>query len=241
MLRRYGAIIVEDRRALSDETPSKGYIQLVTSPFTGIGACLALLGIAIGLTQYGFQQWIPTNLQEMGFGAIGASAILRDAAFVGLPLTLPLAYFYGRRSSRWTIVVLAVLNIISVAGFAITGNRTAYPQAILVILLVIPIWSINGLAGVLAAYAVEVYPTRIRARGGSLSAGATKLGGVLILALAAAAVTAPSIRTTAVAGLIPMVLAVSLLLAYGPETRRRSLEHIAKIRLGTKASSGIRR
>jgi len=125
--------------------------------------------------------------------------------------------------------------------FAIAGNHPDYPRAVLEVLLVIPIWSISGLAGVLAAYAVEIYPTKIRARGGSLSAGATKLGGVLILALAAAAAATPSIRTTAIVGLLPMVLAIFFLIVFGPETRRRSLEHIAKTQLETAANSDTRR
>src|SRR2546425_8356758 len=53
---------------------------------------------------------------------------------------------------------------------------------------------------VVIAYASEVFPTKIRSRGTGLAAGATKFGGVMILAIVAAAIAAPSIRATAVFG-----------------------------------------
>jgi putative MFS transporter len=71
-----------------------------------------------------------------------------------------------------------------------------------------------------------VYPTAIRARGSGLSAGATKAGGVAILGLVLIAFAAPSIRMTAVLGVVPMVAAVVAITAFGPETRHKRLEQI---------------
>ena len=69
--------------------------------------------------------------------------------------------------------------------------------------------------GVVVSVTADVawtFPTRVRSRGTGLAAGATKFGGVLILATVAAAIAAPSIRSTAVIGAIPLVLAISSLL-----------------------------
>jgi putative MFS transporter len=62
---------------------------------------------------------------------------------------------------------------------------------------------------------------------------------VLILALAAAAAAAPSIKVTAIVPVVPMALAVVAIIAFGPETRRRSLEQITAGETGTAAASAI--
>jgi len=79
----------------------------------------------------------------------------------------------------------------------------------------------------LSGYSSEIYPTRIRSHGTGFAAGASKAGGVAIIALVVFGVAAPSISTIALIGAIPMALAVLLAVRYGVETRRRSLEEIA--------------
>ena len=76
------------------------------------------------------------------------------------------------------------------------------------------------------SYASEVYPTKIRSRGTGLAAGATKFGGVLILATVAAAIAAPSIKATAIIGAIPLTLAIVALILFGIETKKKQLERI---------------
>jgi putative MFS transporter len=92
--------------------------------------------------------------------------------------------------------------------------------------LIVPIWGISSLTAVMIAYASEVYPTKVRSRGSGLAAGATKFGGVLILAFVAAAIAAPSIRLTALYGVIPLVLAIIALAIFGVETKKKQLERI---------------
>ncbi|MGH9149299.1 MAG: MFS transporter, partial [Acidimicrobiales bacterium] len=88
------------------------------------------------------------------------------------------------------------------------------------------IWGISSLTAVTAAYASEIYPTRIRARGTGLAAAGTKLGGVLVLAVVAAALAAPSISVTALLGAIPITVAIVLIILFGVETRKKGLEQI---------------
>lgn len=77
-----------------------------------------------------------------------------------------------------------------------------------------------------AAYASEIYPTRVRGRGTGLAAAGTKLGGVMILAAVAASLAAPSISVTALLGAVPIIVAIVLLVAFGVETRKKGLETI---------------
>ncbi len=227
IMRRYGAEIVEDDEAEDVATPEHGhYLQLFRSPFTGLTAVLVMLAVGIGMVQYGFQQWIPSNLQKLGYTEVNASKILRDSALIGFPLNFPIAFLYGFWSSRKTIILMASLTSAALIGFAVAGSNVADNHTLLYVLLVVPIWGISSLIAVTAAYASEIYPTHIRARGTGLAAAGTKLGGVLVLAAVAAAVAAPSISVTALLGAAPILVAILLLVVFGVETRKKGLEAI---------------
>jgi len=228
VMKRYGAVVVEADEIEPDleRHVRSHYGQLFRDPFTGLTAVLVVLAIGIGIVQYGFQQWIPSNLQKLGYNEVNASRILRDSALIGFPLNFPVALLYGFWSSRKTIVIMAALTAAALLGFVVGGQHVADNRALLHVLLIVPIWGISSLTAVTAAYASEIYPTRIRARGTGLAAAGTKLGGVLILGTVAAAVAAPSISTTALLGAVPMIGAIVLLILFGVETRKKGLEQI---------------
>jgi len=79
---------------------------------------------------------------------------------------------------------------------------------------------------VLSVYSAEIYPTRIRSRGTGFAAGASKAGGVAIIALVVFGIATPSIATVALIGAAPMTVAVVLMALFGVETRQRRLEDI---------------
>lgn len=228
IMARYGAVVVEADESEPDveEHVHGHYGQLFRSPFTGLTAVLVMLALGIGVVQYGFQQWIPSNLQKLGYNEVNASKILRDSALIGFPLNLPVALLYGFWSSRKTIIIMAALTAAALLGFVFAGGRVVDNSALLHVLLVVPIWGISSLTAVTAAYASEIYPTRIRARGTGLAAAGTKLGGVLILAAVAAALATPSISATALLGAVPLVVAIALMMFFGVETRKKGLEQI---------------
>ncbi len=228
VMTRYGAAVVQEGEPGPEieKNLKPTARQVFTGPFLGLSAAVVLLALSIGLTQYGFQQWMPTNLQRLGFKAVSSSEILRDSAVIGFPFSLPVALLYGFWSSKKTVVIMASLIITALLGFAVEGDHIAGNPALLHVLLVIPIWGIGILTSLLAAYTVEIYPTVVRARGSGVSAGMTKFGGVMILALVAAALATPSLRLTAAIGAIPMIAAVLVILAVGPETHHKQLERI---------------
>jgi putative MFS transporter len=227
VMRRYGATIVEKESELTVERElNRGFGQLLSGPFLGLSAAVVLLALSIGTTQYGFQQWMPSNLQRLGLSEVDASEILRNAAIIGFPFSLPVALLYGFWSSKKTVLMIVGLMGVALGAFALLGDQVAANRTLLYVLLVVPVWGISILNAVLAAYTAEVYPTVVRARGSGLSAGATKAGGVLILALVVAAVAAPSVRVTAALGVVPMALAIIAIIAFGPETRHKQLELI---------------
>jgi len=231
---RYSARVVPDEsgRHATEAPVHGGYTQLLARPFLGITATVMLLGLGVGLVTYGFQLWIPSNLRGLGFTQVTADRILRESALIGFPLNFVVAWMYGFWSSRRTLIVLAALNAAALLGFVAAGDRVANNGALLHGLLVIPIWGISSVTATLVCYSAEAYPTRIRSRGAGLAAGAAKVGGVLVIAFVAAAVTAPSIAGTALIGAIPMALAAIAAAMYGIETQRRPLEEITAQELG---------
>jgi putative MFS transporter len=228
VMERYGVAVTEGEESelAREQVVTSGYRQLFRHPFTGLTGVLVLLAIGIGAIQYGFQQWIPSNLQTLGYDEVDASKILRDSALIGFPLNFPIALLYGYWSSKRTIIIMAVVTAAALIGFVVAGDSVADDSTLLHILLIVPIWGISSLTAVTAAYASEIYPTRIRARGTGLAAAGTKFGGVVILAAVAAALAAPSISLTALLGAIPLVGAIILMMLFGIETRKKGLEQI---------------
>lgn len=227
VMRRYGAVITEKDSELSIEKDMVGgWRQLLTGPFAGLTLAIVLLAVSVGATQYGFSQWMPSNLEKLHLSSVEASSLLRNAAIIAFPFSVPVALLYARWGSKKTVLLVAMVMAAALAVFVVLGSHVTGNRVALYCLLVVPVWGINILNAVLIAYTAEVYPTVVRARGTGMSAGATKAGGVLILALVVVAVAAPSIRITALIGLLPMALAIVTIVSFGPETRFKQLEQI---------------
>jgi putative MFS transporter len=230
VMKRYGATVVEEGASELEveERVKSRWAQLLERPFLGITTVVTLFGLGVGLVTFGFQLWIPSNLQALGFTEVTSDRILRDSALIGFPATFLIAWMYGFWSSRKTLILLGLITATALFGFVIAGDDVATNRALLYALLVIPITGISSILAVLIAYASEAYPTRIRSRGTGLAAGASKAGGVLIIALVVAAVAPPSIAGTALLGAVPMLLAAIAVTLWGIETRKRRLEEITR-------------
>ncbi len=228
VMARYGATAVEatdDQPVLEDQVAST-WGQLFAWPFGGITTVVGLFGLGVGLVTFGFQLWIPTNLQELGFDQVTSATILRDSAIIGFPLTFLIAWLYGFWSSKKTMILLGLVTAASLAGFVVLGDAVVDDRVRLYALLVVPITGISTILAVLIAYASETFPTRIRSRGTGLAAGASKLGGVAVIGLVVAGVAPPSISATALIGAVPIAAGALAMAVLGIETRHRQLEEI---------------
>ena len=235
VMARYGVAIVEAEAdadlAAGLRLPAR-FTQLLNGPFAGLTAMIVLLALGIGVTQYGFQQWMPSNLQHLGYTAVNSSEMLRDSALIGFPLSFPIALLYGFWSSKKMVILMVGATLIALVGFVIAGTSVTQHPALLRMLLVVPVWGIGILNSVLAVYTAEIYPTLVRARGSGMSAAATKLGGFLVLVPVAASIAIPSVKATAMLGALPLALAVIAVVIFGPETRRKRLERITAEEVG---------
>jgi putative MFS transporter len=226
VMQRFGAVVVA--RGGPDLDVESGvqsrWSQLLSGELLWLTVIVGVLALGSGLVLFGFNLWIPSNLRKLGFH--DADAILRNAALIGFPLNLLVAWMYGFWSSKKTIIALSALTAAALLGFVVAGNAIVQNRALLYALLVVPIWGISSVVAVLSVYAAEVYPTRVRSRGSGFAAGASKAGGVAIIGLVAFGIAAPSISTVALIGAVPMALAVVLVAFFGVETRQRRLEEI---------------
>ena len=241
VMERYGAEVVPAERSEIDEVEAgvrSRWTQLLRPPFGGLTLVIVLFGVAVGLVTFGFQLWIPTNLQKLGFTQVTSDKILRDSSLIGFPATFLVAWMYGFWSSKKTLILLGVLTAASLIGFVVAGDSVAHHRTLLYALLVIPITGISSILAVLIAYASEVYPTKVRSRATGAAAAASKAGGVLVIAIVAASIAIPSISTTALLGAIPMGLAALAVAVFGVETRRRRLEEITAEELAPEAAVG---
>jgi putative MFS transporter len=235
IMRRYGASVVtpSGQQESADGADEKIHTvaQLFTWPLAGPSFAIAVLAIGVGFVTYGFQLWIPTNLQHLGFTAVNSDYIVRNAAIIGLPITVAVAWLYGFWSSKRTIIALTIITAVALLGFVIAGNSLAHNHVLLTGLLVVPLSGIGSVIAVLTAFASEIYPTRVRSRGTGLAAAMTKAGGVLIIAWVVIAVATPSIALTGLIGAIPLAIGVAIFAWTAPETRSRRLEEITSAEL----------
>jgi putative MFS transporter len=241
VMRRYGARVLpqEEEKAEEEAEVRSRWAELWSGPLIRQSIVVLILGGGSGLVLFGFNLWIPTNLRKLGLREVTADRILRDSALIGFPFTFVVAWMYGVWSSKKTIILLSSLTAAALFGFVIAGNAVVTHRALLYVLLVIPIWGINSVTAVLGVYSSEIYPTRIRSRGTGLAAGASKFGGVVIIALVVFSVAPPSIVGTALIGGIPMALAALTMLLFGVETKKRTLEEITAEEFRSRSAAGV--
>ena len=233
VMKRFGAVAVKEKISsyVAELNVKDQFMQLFRAPFFGITVAITILALGGGFVQFGFQLWIPSNLQHLGFTEAGSYQLLRNAAIIGFPLNFVIAWMYGVWSSKKTIVLLTLLTAASMLGFVFMGNSVILHPVLLYVLLIIPIWGVSSVIAVLSAYVVEIYPTTVRSRGSGLMAGISKFAGITVIALALVAVAPPSIAITALIGAVPLILAALAIVFFGIETRKRSLEEITEEQL----------
>ncbi len=230
----YGAQVVESEGEPRAATPAADtWGALISEKLRSSTAVVGCLAASSGLVLFGFNLWIPTNLRMLGFTQ--SDAILRNAALMGFPLTFVVAWMYGFWSSKRTIIALTSLTAAALFGFALAPDFVIGHRSLLYILLTVPIWGVSSVVAVVSVYSAEIYPTGVRSRGTGYAAGASKAGGVAIIASTAIGLAAPSIGNIALVGAVSMTLSAILTFVCGVETRKQRLEDIHQAQSTTAA------
>ena len=238
VLTRFGARLVPPDEAPAPAPHPRGARLLLRGRLARITVALVLYGLAWGVVNFGFLTWLPSAVAARGMSVGQVSGILTNASLFSLPGAVVVAWLYGR-SSKLTMVLVASLTAATLVAFAGFGEGLATHTAGFTALLVCLLVSLWGVISVLAPYSAEVYPTRLRARGAGVAAGASKLGGVAALGMAVAGVAPPGLRGAGALTAGAMAIAAVAVAAFGVETRRRRLEEIDPARPAAALTGGL--
>jgi len=174
------------------------------------------------LGYYGLTTWLGALLQQAGFAvtkSVYHTILISLAGIPGFVFAGWLVEHWGRRQSCATMLLAA-------AAFAYLYGTASSPTALIGFGLCMQFFMF-GMWCVVYAYTPELYPTRVRATGSGFASAVGRLGALLgpylvgtllplagqsgIFALAAGA----------------FVLAAIVVLAFGEETRGRTLEEVS--------------
>jgi len=212
--------------ALNPVRTTLSFRTLFARPFTAVTIGLVATAASIGVVTYGFLVWLPTNLASHGLSASHVTHLISDSALVALPVSVLIAWLYTRWSARLTLIAAVAISAIVLLTVAVFGTRLASTTPLLVgtvALILVGIWAATA---VITPYSTEIYPTAVRARGAALTAGATKFGGVVALAMSVAKVAPPGLSASAWVAVAPIALGTLVLVATAIETRALDLEAI---------------
>ena len=233
VLARYGVALEEGARPAERELrqPPRQWIELsalVRRPFVTQTLVVFAYGLAWGVVNWGFISFLPTFLRGAGFGAGASAFLLFLSAIVAIPGTVLVAYTYGKWSSRKSMVLFAAASIACVLGLAWLAPNQGSSRVAVVGMLALLYAATGGVVAMLSPYTAEVFPTRLRGTGSGISAGSSKLGGLIggVATVTGLIGIATGMLQPALLVSVPMAAAAVLVWMYGIETRGRRLEEL---------------
>ena len=191
---------------LTPEVKAGNLAEIFQHPYSPLTLSIGLYGVAWGLVNFGFLLWLPLNLREMGLGTGVSDVILAKSAIIAFPATLICAWLYHSWSTKKTLVVFAMLTVITLTGFAIVNVELVNHPLLMKCLLVALLASSSCVIALLSPYTTEVFPVHIRTTASGWSAGCSKGAGVATLGIAALGLT-PSLAAAAMVAAVPTFLA----------------------------------
>lgn len=205
---------------------------LFQRPFLTQTTVVLAYGLAWGIVNWGFISFLPTFLRGAGFSAASSSYLLFLSAVVAIPGTVLVAYAYGMWSSRRSMMVFALASIACAVGLAWIAPSATSNRLAMVSMLALLYTATGGVIAMLSPYTAEVFPTRLRGTGSGVSAGSTKLGGLLgaIATVTGLISVSTGMLRPALLVSIPMALAALAVAMRGLETRGRPLEELVEER-----------
>ncbi len=225
-LARFNIELVPAAAGAAREAVKHSVGQIFRQPYALLTFTVCFYGVAWGLVNWGFLTWLPTILQDyLHLDSRIANRLLAKAALFAVPGCLLVAWLYGFWSSKKTMVLFAVGTAVALGGFATfkSGDSKTLFSMLTVFLLI----GLSGMIAMLSPYSVELYPTKLRASGGGVTASSSKVGGVVGPSAVAFILAAfPGLAVPALTLAAPLLLAAATLGLYGRETSGRRLEDI---------------
>lgn len=207
-------------------THSTEFKQLFRKPYLALTLTVCLYGLAWGLVNWGFLNWLPSVMRDyLHMDGKIANHLLAKSALFALPGCVVVAWLYGFWSSKKTMAVFAVATAVVLTGFA--TFKPGDSQALFSVLTVALLVCLSGMIAMLSPYAADLYPTKLRASGGGVSASSSKAGGIVgPVAIAQVMTIFPGLTVPALAVGIPLLVAAGALWLNGKETSGKRLEEL---------------
>jgi putative MFS transporter len=211
--------------------------QLFRKPYAATTLAVCIYGVAWGLVNWGFVLILPTIMQDyLHLDAKIASRLLAKSALIAVPGCFVVPWLYGFWSSKRTLVLFAIGTSAVLAGFSAVKGGADYNQTLFSVMTVMLLVGLSGMISMLPPYGVELYPTKLRATGGGLTAGSSKLGGVIgPWVVAPILIAFPGFVVPALSLAVPLLVAAVALWINGRETSGRRLEEIHEIPVSAEA------
>jgi len=228
-LAKYNIQLVRAPVAHQPEVVKHSARQLFRKPYLVMTLTVCLYGIAWGLVNWGFMTWLPSITQDLLHldSKIGNRLLFRSA-LIAVPGSIVVAALYGFWSSKRTMVLFAIGTATVLIGFSTFKADSG--QALFSLLTVFLLVCLSGMIAMLSPYSVELYPTKLRATGGGITASSGKVGGVVAPFMVAFILTHfPGLAVPSLALAVPLLLAAAVLWFNGRETAGRRLEEIQKV------------
>jgi putative MFS transporter len=200
--------------------------QMFRKPYLVITLTVCLYGLAWGLVNWGFVNWLPTVMRDyLHMDGKIANHLLAKSALFALPGCFVVAWLYGFWSSRKTMVVFALGTAAVLVGFALFQPGDS--QTVFCVMTVVLLFFLSGMIAMLSPYAADLYPTKLRASGGGVSASSSKAGGIIgPFAIARVLTLFPGLAVPALSVAVPLLLAAGVLFFNGRETSGKPLEEL---------------
>ena len=169
---------------------------------------------------YGFANWAPTFLLKRGIGLLPSLNYALLIAVIAPVGPLFASFTADRLERKWTIFALALCIAAFGVGFALWHS----PMMIVVSGSLVTL-STNWFSAIFHSYQSELFPTRIRATGVGFTYSWSRLSAAFSAFLIAAVLKhgVPAVFTMLAAAM----LGVSIVIALGPQTNRKSLEELS--------------
>jgi putative MFS transporter len=227
-LARFNVKLVRTAVTEQREVARHSIAQLFRKPYAAATLAVCIYGVAWGLVNWGFVLMLPTIMQDyLHLNDKIANRLLAKSALIAVPGCVVMSWLYGFWSSKRTLVLAAIGTSFVLASFATIKSGEDYNQTVFSVLTVMLLIGLSGMISMLPPYSVELYPTKLRATGGGLTASSTKLGGVLgPRAVAVILMAFPGFFVPAISLAVPLLLAAIALWINGRETCGRRLEEI---------------
>lgn len=169
---------------------------------------------------YGFANWAPTFLLKRGIGLLPSLNYALLIAIIAPVGPLFASFTADRLERKWTIFTLALC----IAAFGI-GFALWHSPVMIVVSGSLVTLSTNWFSAIFHSYQSELFPTRIRATGVGFTYSWSRLSAAFSAFLIAAVLKhgVPAVFTMLAAAM----LGVSIVIALGPQTNRKSLEELS--------------